>query len=167
LTRGGRQVGRSDVPGVGTFDVASGAYKLSVDARRPAAEAALDPALSTRTSAEWTFHTAKGGGRKALPLLDVRFGLPLDDRNRAAAGAPLTGTVTVAHQPGAPASRATVRKVEVSFDEGRTWRRADLSGDKVTIPPGASGGYVSLRASAVDVAGNAVTETIIRAYALR
>jgi subtilisin family serine protease len=167
LARGGRQVGRTDVPGIGTFDVTSGTYKLSVDARRPAAEAALDPALSTRTSAEWTFHTTKGTGRKALPLLDVRFGLPLDDRNRAAAGEPLTGTVTVAHQPGAPAVRARVQKVEVSFDEGKTWRRAGLSNDKVTIPPGASGGYVSLRASAVDMAGNAVTETIIRAYALR
>ncbi len=169
LYRGAREVGRSDVPGTGAFTATPGTYRLVVDATRPAAETSMVPALSTRTGAEWTFRVGRGDAtRRALPLLDVRFALPLDDHNRAAAGEALVGTVTAAHQPGAPVVRAKVRTVEVSFDDGRTWRRAALSGDRVTVPAGgAAGGYVSLRATAADLTGNAVTETVIRAYALR
>jgi subtilisin family serine protease len=168
LHRNGRVVGRSDVPGTGTFTASSGTHRLVVEATRPAAGTA-DPVLSTRTAAEWTFQVGRGDEtRRALPLLDVRFALPLDERNRAAAGAALTGAVSAVHQPGAESSRTTVRTVEVSFDEGRTWQRAAVSGDRVTVPAGgAAGGFVSLRATATDSAGNAVTETITRAYALR
>ncbi len=57
------------------------------------------------------------------------------------------------------APRTRIRRLLCSMT-ANTYRRAPL---KVK----ASGGYVSLRASAVDMVGNAVTETIIRAYALR
>ncbi|WP_158849465.1 S8 family peptidase [Saccharothrix deserti] len=169
LYRGAREVGRSDVPGTGTFTATPGTYRLVVDATRPVAETAMVPALSTRTGAEWTFRIGRGDAtRRALPLLDVRFTLPLDDHNRAAAAEALTGTVTAAHQPDAPVVRAKVRTVEVSFDDGRTWQRADLSGDRVTVPAGGvAGGFVSLRATAADMTGNAVTETVIRACSLR
>ncbi len=168
LYRGDRVVARSDVPGTGTFVASPGTHRLVVEATRPASGTSV-PALSTRTGAEWTFQVGRGDDtRRALPLLDVRFALPLDDRNRAEAGKALTGSVTAAHQPGAKTSRATVRAVEVSFDDGRTWQRAAVSGDRVTVPAGGvAGGFASLRATATDTAGNAVTETVVRAYALR
>jgi hypothetical protein len=148
-----------------------GVYTVSADATRPASEF-QEPALSTRTSTKWTVHIGPGtAARTALPFLDVRWSLPLDDHNRAATG-PLRGGLTVATQPGAKASPIRSVTVEVSYDEGATWQRVTVSrdGDRfgVRIPAGGTaGGYASLRATATDTAGNVVTETITRAYALR
>jgi hypothetical protein len=54
----------------------------------------------------------------------------------------------------------------VSYDEGKTWQRAKVSGNRLEIPAG-QGAYASLRATATDIEGNSVTETIIRAYAVK
>jgi subtilisin family serine protease len=164
---------RDDIAGLGTFTLPAGpgTYTVTAEATRDAA-LVQEPALSTRTSAEWTVRTAAGTDKRvALPFLDVRWSLPLDDHNRAAAGT-VRGGVTVATQPGAKASRTRSVTVEVSYDEGATWRKATVtrSGDRfdVRIPAGGtSGGYASLRATAEDSAGNAVTETVVRAYAIR
>ena len=66
-----------------------------------------------------------------------------------------------------------VRKpsLEVSFDEGKSWRTVPLSassGAWWTADFGApKRGAVSLRLSGHDGRGNAVRQTIIRAYGLR
>ena len=170
----GREIGkREDIAGLGTFDLPTGpgTFTVVADADRPAATT-LEPALSTHTWAEWTFRAGAGTGeRVALPFLDVRWSLPLDDHNRAATGA-VRGGLTVATQPGAKASRIRSVTVEVSYDEGVTWKKAtvDRSGDRfeVTLPGGGTaGGYASLRATATDQGGNKVTETVTRAYGLR
>ncbi|TDV44824.1 S8 family serine peptidase [Actinophytocola oryzae] len=170
----GVEIGRrDDIAGLGTFTLPSGpgTYTVVADAERQAS-LLLEPALSTRTSARWTVHTRAGTGeRVALPFLDVRWSLPLDDHNRAGTGT-LTGGLTVATQPGVTAREVRSVSVEVSYDEGATWRKATVTprGDRfdVRIPGGGtSGGYASLRASATDGAGNAVTETVVRAYATR
>ena len=170
----GQEIGkRGDIAGLGTFDLPAGpgTFTVVADANRPAASS-LEPALSTHTRAEWTFRAAAGTGeRAALPFLDIRWSLPLDAHNRAATG-PVRGGVTVATQPGAKASRTKSVTVEVSYDEGQTWKKATVSrtGDhfEVRLPGGGpAGGYASLRATATDQAGNKVTETVTRAYALR
>jgi subtilisin family serine protease len=174
VRKGGVEIGRrDDIAGLGTFTLPAGpgTYTVVADASRPASET-LAPPLSTRTRAEWTFRTGAGTGeRVALPFLDVRWALPLDDHNRAATGT-LRGGLTVATQPGAKAAKVRSVTVEVSYDEGATWRAATVrpTGDRfeVRIPAGGTaGGYASLRATATDGAGNKVTETITRAYALR
>lgn len=174
LSRDGKEIARrDDIAGLGTFTLPAGpgTYTVVADASRPASEV-LEPALSTRTKAEWTFRTGAGTAeRVALPFLDVRWALPLDDHNRAATGT-LRGGLTVATQPGAKASKVRSVTVEVSYDEGTTWRKVAVTpkGDRfdVRIPAGGTaGGYASLRASATDGAGNKVTETVVRAYALR
>jgi subtilisin family serine protease len=174
VSKDSREIGRrGDIAGMGTFTLPAGpgTYTVVADASRPASET-QEPALSTRTKAEWTVRAGAGTGeRVALPILDVRWALPLDDHNRAAAG-PLKGGLTVATQPGAKASKIRSVAVEVSYDEGATWRKATVGrkGDRfeVRIPAGgAAGGYASLRATATDSAGNRVTETVTRAYALR
>ncbi|HEX6361268.1 S8 family serine peptidase [Actinophytocola sp.] len=174
VRKDGVEVGsRDDIAGLGTFTLPAGpgTYTVVADANRPASET-LVPPLSTRTRAEWTFRAGAGTtARVALPFLDVRWALPLDDHNRAATGA-LRAGLTVATQPGATAAKIRSVTVEVSYDDGATWRKATVrtAGDRfeVGIPAGgANGGYASLRATATDTAGNKVTETVTRAYALR
>jgi subtilisin family serine protease len=166
LSSGGTEVGRDDVPGRGVFDIPRGAgtYTLVSDA----AKSGPEWPLSVRTRAEWTFRTTPSSERKALPLLDVRYDLPLDGHNTAPATG-VSGFVTVAHQDGA--AHSPVRRVttEVSYDDGVTWQPATVTADgsrwKVDVPGGT--GYASLRATATDTAGNSVTETVIRAYRVR
>lgn len=61
--------------------------------------------------------------------------------------------------------------VRVSYDDGGTWqtvpvRRVDGQWLAVLRHP-AGAGFVSLRATATDSAGNTVDQTIIRGYRLR
>lgn len=56
----------------------------------------------------------------------------------------------------------------MSYDDGRTWRKTACGHDgrfKLSAPKQAR--FVSLRAGAHDSAGNAVTQTVIRAFGLR
>lgn len=168
LLKDGKEIGRrNDVPALGTFDIPAGPgrYRLIADAQRDAST--FVPALSPRTRAEWTFSADAGTStRAALPLLDVRYDLSLDEHNTAAAGKPLVGRVSVATQPGARASYVPWVFVEYSYDDGKTWQRAKVFGSRLEIPAG-SGPFVSLRASAFDLGGNYVTETVIHAYAVK
>ncbi|HVV23140.1 MAG TPA: S8 family peptidase [Pseudonocardiaceae bacterium] len=168
LYHGRSKVDGSDEPGTAGFTLpaATGTYRLVVDGTRPTA-------LSPHVHAEWTFRSSHTDPavRTASALLDLGFTLPLDGSDSAAAGAPLTGTVTVTGQGGA-ALRADRVSVDVSYDDGRTWHRASVTASRgqwrVTIPAGGTaGGYATLRASAGGPGGNAVTETITRAYGLR
>ena len=69
------------------------------------------------------------------------------------------------HQAGA---RTTKFGLQVSYDDGRTWRTPLLTriGDHgiAFLRPPAGEGFVSLKASAADAAGNTVEQTIVRAY---
>jgi hypothetical protein len=73
----------------------------------------------------------------------------------------------VQRQPGAAGGATRAFGLQVSYDDGATWRtplftRLGESGMAVLRPP--AGTYVSLRASAADIAGNRVDQTVIRAY---
>jgi hypothetical protein len=83
--------------------------------------------------------------------------------------------ISAKHEQGAVGA-GTVRGVTLalSYDDGATWRpvgltRASSGGWKTTVtyPRVFRGGYVSLRATARDDAGNRVEQEIIRAYGLR
>ncbi|MFG1989961.1 S8 family serine peptidase [Actinoplanes sp. NPDC048988] len=91
----------------------------------------------TSTSTEWTFKSAANG---KLPLLQPSYDVPVDLQGVAGHHAEIS-------VPGA--NRV---KVEYSMDDGRTWRTK------------AGAGIVSLRVTASDRAGNAVRQTVIRAY---
>jgi hypothetical protein len=166
LLKDGKEIARrNDRPALGAFDIprGPGRYTLIADASRDPGN--LTPALSTKTHAEWTFRADAGTAqRAALPLLDIRYDLPLDDHNTAHGS--VAGKVSVAHQPGARSPWVRSLGVEVSYDEGKTWQRAKVSGNRLEIPAG-QGAYASLRATATDIEGNSVTETIIRAYAVK
>jgi subtilisin family serine protease len=141
------------------------AYKLRTEAARG------EPSrLSTKVSAEWTFRSGEttGDGPTNLPLSAVRFAPPVNDRNTAPAGRVWLVPVEVQQQPGSTAGRARTLTVEVSFDDGATWKSVPVirNGQQgvVILKHPAKAGFVSLRAASTDTAGNTVTQTIVRAY---
>ncbi|BCJ50023.1 serine protease [Actinoplanes sp. NBRC 14428] len=150
--------------GSGTFEVPAERkqYRLEMSATRSA-----PLRLSTRVDAAWTFSSANGETR--LPLSTVLMSPELDSANAAAAG-PFTVPLTVVRPVGSTAPGNRTLTAEFSADDGATWRPAAVSGTgdrrslRVTNP---SSGFVSLRLRATDTAGNTVTVTVIRAYAIR
>jgi subtilisin family serine protease len=157
--------------GEGTdYDVPPGTatYRLEESSTRSAPHT-----LSTTVSGTWTFRSGHVDGEsfQRLPVSTVRFSPRLDGRNTAPGGCRFAIPVTVDRQPGSAAGRVRSLRVEVSFDDGKTWKPAALSGSgdhrvaTVQHPHGA--GFASLRASSTDTKGNTVTQTVIRAYALR
>nr|WP_221381541.1 S8 family serine peptidase [Actinoplanes polyasparticus] len=130
------------------------AYRLEKSATRSAPFR-----LSTSVSGVWTFSSASGD--TVLPVSTVRF-----SPKHASAGS-FTIPVTVDRAPGSAAGSNRTLTAEFSTDDGRTWRTATVSSDRrsirVTNP---TSGFVSLRATSTDTAGNTATVTVIRAYVI-
>jgi hypothetical protein len=157
LSRDGVVLGESPELG-GSFAVPAGAgtYRLEAAATRSIS------AFSTRVTAAWTFRSATAA-EAVVPLTTVRFTPRLDDHNLAPAGQAFTFPVQVA-------ARARLA-VDVSYDDGVTWQAATVTGSgprrAVTVRHPADASFVALRATAVEDGGDAVTESITRAYGLR
>lgn len=125
---------------------------------------------STHTLTEWDFTSAASGpdAVEPLPLIQLDYGVDTDTAGRAKRTDRLT--VTPSHLPGIEA-RVGRPTVEVSYDDGATWHRLDLTRDRaawsarLAAPRGAT--YVSLRTGVEDSAGNSVTQTLTRAFGLR
>ncbi|MDR7277993.1 S8 family serine peptidase [Catenuloplanes atrovinosus] len=135
------------------------AYRLEVAASRggPAV-------LSTDVHVAWTFGSAHTDTLTRMPLSTVRFAPPVDTANAAPAGRRVTVPVSVHAQPGSAATANARLTVEVSYDDGTTWTPAPVTAGAVTLDHPPAPGYVSLRATASDTAGNGVVQTVIRAY---
>jgi hypothetical protein len=170
LYRDGVMVGETSEPGKGFFTVPdpAAAYQLSTTVTR---DPAVSP-LSTRIAVDWTFSSAKPkSADQPVPLLAVRYSPVLDDHNRAPSERAFTFPVAVQRNGTGLIHDDVSLTVAASYDDGRTWTPAALtaSGDgwtaSVTHPQGP--GFVSLKATADDGRGNTVTQTIIRAYALK
>lgn len=149
---------RADLP------AGSGDYTLTASLRREAP-------LSTEVTSAWTFSSATTTERRALPLMAVRYSPEgLDDFNRAEPGATTRLPVWVERNPGAAEAEVREIRLEMSADDGATWRAVPVerAGSRwiaqVSNPAGP--GFVSLRATVTDTAGAGVTQTVIRAYAV-
>jgi len=171
LSRDGAVVGTAPYAGYGAFPVAAepGAYTLDIHAPRQVAFSDLGTGLD----ATWTFRSGRASDAAAhpLPLLIVDATLPVDDHDQAFAGLPYVMALEVQRQAGAPAAALDELTVDVSYDDGATWTRAPtvFAGDRglaLVFHPRAPG-FVSLRAHARDEDGNAVTQTVARAYRTR
>jgi subtilisin family serine protease len=127
----------------------AGTYELSTTAVRN------NPSWqrSTEIRSSWRFSSAATSSETALPLLDPRFDVPLDEDNRG--GGPFTVTV-----------KASTFKAFASFD-GATWKPLAVLrlGDRwlVQSPGGRSGQLVSLRVTAGS-GDKSVEQTLINAY---
>ena len=163
-------LGETPFAGSGTFGVpdAAGTYRLEVDGSRPSFAD-----LSTEVRATWRFRSEHDPAAEfsVLPLMAIRFGPTLDENNSAPAGRPFRLPVDVQRQTGATPAELDGLELEVSYDDGAIWRPVKLLGNgtdrHAILHHPARPGYVSLRASATDSAGNSVEQTILRAYSLR
>ncbi|WP_132194825.1 MULTISPECIES: hypothetical protein [Kribbella] len=168
LSRDGTVVCESASQGlcvVGGAPVA-GRYRMETEATRSLTD------VSTKVGLVWTWTSDGSGGDRpaSLPVRVVRFTPTLDEANSAPGDRTAIVPVQVLANPGAPAAKVTSLTVEVSYDDGKTWRREQVrghGGDGVIVLRHPTGGYVSLRAKAVDSSGSTVEQTIIRAYRLR
>jgi len=156
LYRDGTEVGAVDVPDAARFVVPPqpAGYRLSATVTRAAGQP-----LSATVTADWTFRSGPADSGKPLPLLTVRFDPAVNQVNSAPGGK--TYTIPTS------ASGATSLSVDVSYDDGATWRPATVRGGKgrfaVTVRHPA-GGYASLRARAAGPDGTSVEQTVLRAY---
>ncbi|MFG1687689.1 S8 family serine peptidase [Nonomuraea sp. NPDC049269] len=147
-----------------TVPAREAAYRLVVESERGA------PAtLSTRVSGVWTFRSGHVAGDTParLPVSIVRFSPALDAENSAPSGRRFTVPVTVQPLEGSTARPVKRLSAEVSYDDGATWTKAEVHGSAAVLRHPAGDGFVSLRARAVDGAGNTVEQTVIRAYRIR
>ena len=147
---------------------ATATYRLEQTSTRSAPHV-----FSTSVSGTWTFRSGHVAGEdyQRLPLSTVRFSPALDNQNRAPRGARFEIPLTVEHQPESAAGTAKQVTAEVSYDDGKTWKKVSLrgAGDHrvATVDHPSRASFVSLRASVTDSKGNTVKQTVIRAYALR
>ncbi|OLF09076.1 hypothetical protein BLA60_21055 [Actinophytocola xinjiangensis] len=137
------------------------AYRVVADARRDDA----GWTQSTVVSAEWAFRSSSAGEGSALPMLTTRFDPAVDLHNSAPGDRTFSFAAHAERQDGPARIRSL--SVEVSYDDGATWQRAEVTRGKdrwrVTVRHPASG-YASLRSTVSDVDGNRMTQTIVRAY---
>jgi hypothetical protein len=152
------------------------------------ARAAAGSPLSDATSTVWTWRSApppggtlppgwtclpntnsRGSDRScaAQPMMTLAYAVRgLSPAESAPAGHQAV-RFTAGHIPLARAVPVTRAAMSVSFDGGKIWHRAHVTGSDgsytavFTAPPGAK---VSLRTSAADAAGGSITETVDNAY---
>ncbi|HET8640915.1 MAG TPA: S8 family serine peptidase, partial [Pseudonocardiaceae bacterium] len=151
---------------------ATASYRLEYEAKRSAPW--WSHATETRTA--WTFTSSRPaqGTEELPPLLRVDYGLQLDALNRAPDHAAYSFTIGAGHQPGADGPAVAQVQAWASFDDGNTWAEIVLIAlgngrwRATVLHPRAAdtSGAVSLRVSANDAAGNAIDQTVLRAYGL-
>jgi hypothetical protein len=162
LYRDGELVGSTAQPGNGVFTIPAGPADLRLVAEFHRTGRAWWP-TSTSVHADWTLRSTGDG---VLPLLAVRYRPAADLTGSVPPGRPLP--LSVERHAGAPEARISDLAVEVSYDDGASWRPAAVhsggTGWVADLPATPRTGFVSLRARVTDDAGNAVEQTIIRAY---
>lgn len=182
----GRRVGKDPVL-IGLY--AAGGRAADVRLVQDTVRRAAYFRLAVTTHTQWAFRAAAPSGAASLPagwhcldgttscsvlpLMTVRYELPVTLANRLAAGA-TRFTLDVAHVQGSPALPVTGATVSVSYDDGATWQRtavSNLGGGRFAVAyttPVRAGtnGYVALKVTAMDAAGGSLEQRILRAYAI-
>jgi hypothetical protein len=168
LYRNGQAIGEGAVGGGGYFEIPPepASYRIELDHHQDMFE------YTPHQKVSWTFasgHVAEGS-QEAVPLLVVRFAPELDERGLAPSGVPfhLPFSVDQLDHQGRP--EVSTPTVEVSYDDGGIWdlvavEATDAGYDAVLDHPDQAR-YVSLRTSTHDAHGNAVEQTLYRAYGL-
>ncbi|CAL9659505.1 S8 family serine peptidase [Streptomyces sp. enrichment culture] len=144
-------------------------YRLDLTTRR----VADDWRYGTATDTSWSFRSGTAPDAPvALNLLQLDYEVPVGVDNAAAAHGKYGFLVTVRAQDGLPAPRGVRTSVETSYDDGRTWQRAQVRERghnafqaDVARPSAAHGDTaVSIRVTATDSAGASVRQTVTRAF---
>ncbi|HET7014551.1 MAG TPA: S53 family peptidase [Streptosporangiaceae bacterium] len=150
--------------------------------------AGTSPQPSGQSQTTWTWTSSHESGHhlpigwwclsadpscRVEPLLALDYSIPnLSARGQTSPGRQLIN-LDVGHLPLAKAAKITKAAVQVSYDGGHTWGKAQVTGRSglglgfgrfraaFAAPAGA---WVTLRTHAQDAAGSAITETITDAY---
>ncbi|MEV7094848.1 S8 family serine peptidase [Amycolatopsis sp. NPDC051045] len=167
LSRDGVVLGTTANPAFGAFTIPDGAGTYTL--RSVATRSVPWSVVGTGVDVAWTFHEPGAAApAKPLPLMVVRAEGAVDDQSRAPAGKPFVLALTAQRQPGAGEFRLAELRVETSADDGTTWRSVPAvrlgNGGFAVVPNPPGEGFVSLRITARDTEGNALTQTVIRAY---
>lgn len=171
LTAGTTVIGTNDTVGQGEFTLSAGKtrYTLTTTGTREAEYSNL----KTTNTVEWTFDSASAPAATRLPLSVLQLGVGAqNDLGQVRAGCVHELTIAADPQPGSAGARTRVPTLEVSYDDGKTWKRLIVGwnpdrqrGSAFAVEPGTPG-FVSLRASATNTDGSKVVQTLIRAYEL-
>lgn len=151
--------------GVGDLAPQGLSYRLVTDTK---GNAQVTP-YSTTTHTEWRF-TSGAADDQAIPLAQLDYGTELDLSGRAKrTSASAITPVVLGSDAGEDA--VTSLKLAVSYDDGVSRRRQDLSEKKGTwrtvLNAPARTGYVSIRVTADQRNGCGITQTVIRAFGLK
>jgi subtilisin family serine protease len=140
-------------------------------------DTALDPArwdTATKGHTEWTFRSARTpeDRRTFLPLINLGFDVDTDLAGRVRDGRLPAGLYAEYVEGAQGTGTLGGGTLEVSYDDGKSWRKVPLSGDgaaawrgTLNVPDDAE--HVSLRASASDDRGGKVVQEIVRAVSVR
>ncbi len=125
---------------------------------------------STKTQTDWRFSSQQpAGDHEVLPLIQADWNLPLSSKNTARPG-PLSFGVRFRFPPEADPRPIRRARVDISWNGGSTWTRADARCKNATCSVrvrNPQSGSASLRVTAVDAAGHSLTQTIVDAYTVR
>lgn len=161
LYRDGTKVGSNEDPLLGdaTFKVPAGdaAYRLTTSVTRSAKVARA----SSRIDAAWTFRSKKVSGAVQLPASALHYGAATGLDSTVPAGRTVTFPVTV--EGAAAGGNLKSLTVYVSYD-GKTFKKVDVRGGKITVKNPAKGKSVSFRSEITDKKGNTSKITIYDAY---
>ncbi|WP_171115812.1 MULTISPECIES: S8 family serine peptidase [unclassified Streptomyces] len=143
-------------------------YRLRLETTRESDE--WDYATATDTS--WSFRSDSTTEATRLPLLQVDYDVPVDERNAVGPGRTYSLGLTVRNQDGLGAPRGVRTVVEVSYDDGEHFSRVPVKAKGANVfsatvhKPAAVRGdaFVTLRVTAEDAYGNSVRQTVSRAY---
>jgi hypothetical protein len=130
-----------------------------------------DYTYSPATSTTWTFtSTAPAKGKSStLPLVQLDYKIATNTAGTATRTAALL--VTPAQIAGVSTAAVHTTTVELSYDDGKTWKKASISnsshGASTHLAAPAKATFVSFRVHATDSLGRTVTQTITRAVGLR
>ncbi|HZF89681.1 S8 family serine peptidase [Streptomyces sp.] len=145
-------------------------YKVVTDTAL--ARARWQPATEGHT--EWTFRSARtpADRRTVLPLINLGFGLATDLAGTVGGGRVPVTIFAEYVKDAADTGTLGGGTLDVSYDEGASWRKVPLGADgpaawrgTLDVPEGAAS--VSLRASARDDRGGSVVQELVRAVTVR
>ncbi|MGW1102373.1 S8 family peptidase [Streptomyces sp. NPDC002540] len=174
LKRNGEQIGRLAYP-YGVFEVPDedSAYELTQHLEK-IYTGDRNWLRSTAADTTWSFrsHREPDVYSRGLPLLHPAYDLPVDGMNTLPAQSGIRVGLSVEGHAGYTPGAIKAASLSYSYDGGTTWTQAPTEQQNgkwtaVLDHTGASGKQVTMKAAFTDANGNAVTQTITRAYDVR